>query len=56
VLTNPEEHAADKPRDAALRFQVARAYAMGFASKQDTVEVSTPDQSPWFGYGYEQTR
>jgi tetratricopeptide (TPR) repeat protein len=50
VLTNLEDRAAEKPKDAALRFQVARAYAMGFASKKDEVEVQRRDQSLWYGY------
>jgi tetratricopeptide (TPR) repeat protein len=50
VLTNLEDRAAEKPKDAALRFSVARAYAMGFASKAEEVEVLNRDQSLWFGY------
>lgn len=51
VLTNLEDAAAEKPKDAGLKFNLARAYAMGFASKQDEVQVRSQDQTLWFGYG-----
>jgi tetratricopeptide (TPR) repeat protein len=51
VLTNLADKAAAKPQDAALRFNLARAYAMAFASKAEQFEVraQTPD-AIWFGF------
>ncbi len=38
------------PQDANLRRNLARVYAMAFASKQENVEVNNRDESLWFGF------
>lgn len=38
------------PQDANLRRNLARVYAMAFASKQENVEVNNRDDSLWFGF------
>lgn len=48
VLTNLAGQAADKPKDAKLRFNLARAYAMAYASKADEAEVK--GEEIWYGF------
>ncbi len=51
VLTSLADKAAAKPKDAALQFNLARAYAMAYASKADQVEVQAADKDElWLGY------
>ncbi len=50
VLTNLLASSAEKPRDAAIKFNLARAYAMAYASKATEVELRKPDGQLWFGY------
>lgn len=48
VLTNLADQAAAAPKDAKIRFNLARAYAMAYASKAD--EVETHKGQLWFGF------
>jgi tetratricopeptide (TPR) repeat protein len=51
VLTNLADKAAAKPKDPELKFNLARAYAMAYASKTENVEVKAADNDAlWFGY------
>lgn len=51
VLTNLADKAAAQPKEAALQFNLARAYAMAYASKTEQVEVQSKDHDElWFGY------
>lgn len=51
VLTNLADRASEKPKDAALRFNLARAYAMAYATKAEEVEVQSKDRDAlWFGF------
>jgi len=48
VLTNLAKQSAAKPDDAKLKFNLARAYAMAYASKAD--EVQLKGEAIWYGY------
>lgn len=50
VLTNLADRAAEAPKDAALQFNLARAYAMAYASKTPEVDVRKENQELWFGF------
>jgi tetratricopeptide (TPR) repeat protein len=51
VLTNLADKSAAKPKDAGLKFNLARAYAMAYASKTEKVDVQAKDEDAlWFGY------
>ncbi len=50
VLANLADAAADKPKDATLKFNLARAYAMAYATKATDVQVKKGSESPWYGY------
>jgi tetratricopeptide (TPR) repeat protein len=48
ILTNLADQAAAKPRDAKLKFSLARAYAMAYASKSD--DFPTNKGELWYGF------
>lgn len=51
VIANLAKDAEAKPKDAAAKFRLARAYAMGYASKKENVEVQAKDEKElWLGY------
>jgi hypothetical protein len=52
LIENLEKLSAKDPKDAKIRFNLARAYAMAYASKVDTVQVfkGKEAQGVWFGF------
>jgi hypothetical protein len=52
LLENLEKLTTKEPKDAKLRFNLARAYAMAYASKVEKVQIWTgkEQQGIWFGY------
>ncbi len=50
VLTNLADRAAEKPKDATLKFNLARAYAMAYATKATEVDVQNGKDAPWYGF------
>ncbi|HMF16499.1 MAG TPA: tetratricopeptide repeat protein [Gemmataceae bacterium] len=52
LVENLEKIAAKKPKDAQVRFNLARAHAMAYALKTDTAQVFKGKEmdGAWFGY------
>ncbi len=52
LVKNLEERAEKNPRDAQVRFHLARLHAMAYALKTDTVEVqkNKEERGAWFGF------
>ncbi|MEX0867408.1 MAG: hypothetical protein WD030_08610 [Pirellulales bacterium] len=50
LQTNLQAAIEKSPDDANLRRNLARVYAMAFASKQENVEINNRDDMPWFGF------
>ncbi len=52
LINNLEQLVQQKPKDASLRFNLARAHAMAFALKTDTATVwkGKEDRGVWFGF------
>lgn len=50
LQTNLQSAIEKSPKDANLRRNLARVYAMAFASKQENVEINSRDDMPWFGF------
>lgn len=52
IVANLEELAKKNPKDAQIRFNLARVHAMAFALKSDTAQVRKGDEArgAWFGY------
>ena len=52
LVANMEKMAADKPKDARLRYNLARVHAMAYASKGDKASVQRGREASgvWFGF------
>lgn len=52
LITNLEEMAQKEPKNAQVRFNLARVHAMAFALKTDTCEINKAQKNAgaWFGY------
>lgn len=52
IITNLEAAAEKQPKNAGLRFNLARVHGMAYAKKADELEVfkGKLEQGPWFGF------
>lgn len=51
VIANLAKEAEAKPKDAAAKFKLARAYAMAYGSKKEEVQVRAGQENElWFGF------